>query len=424
MKEDTPLVDVIKKNQRKPLLSRLQQMIVGGLILLLILVFYTKQSLDQISVKRSEIVVGEVKKGNLDVVIEGYGILMPAKQLLITSLTRSTVKEILLKPGAPVTEDSTILKLENPELMQQVENAHQELVQAKANLQQLKLNQKREALNENANIAEVNAGYQSARLKRLAEQKLVKDGIIAKNTFELTLLNERQLEQRLGILMQRKQQLVEVHQQAVNIQLEKIKQRQGRIDIAQQRADSLVVRAGLNGVLQRLSVNLGQSLSAGQEVALIGSVKELVALIKVPQRLAQQVMIEQNVIIDTRRDKINGKVIRIEPLVENNTVTVEVSLPTNLPASARPRANIDAAIIAAKLIDVNYIERPANVRTSSDNNLYKLASNYNSALLTNVRFGRQAGRYIEIISAVKVGDQFILSDLSSLRMMTERLVVE
>lgn len=417
-------MDVIKTNQNKPLLSRLQQMIVAGIILLLILGFYTKRNFDQISVKRSEIVIGEVKRGNLDVVIEGYGILIPAKQRLITALTRSTVKEIFLKPGALVNENSMIVKLENPKLVQQVENAHQELVQAKANVQQLILNQKREALNENADITEVNASYQSARLKRLAEQLLVKDGIIAKNTFELTLLNEQQLKQRVAILKQREQQLVEVHQQAINIQLGKIKQRQGRVDIAQQRADKLIVRAGLDGVLQRLSVELGQSLSAGQEIALIGSVKELLALIKVPQSQVQQIAINQTAIIDTRRDKIKGKVVRIEPIVVNNTVTVEISLPNNLPASARPRANIDAVIIADQLIDVNYIERPANVRSNSDSELYKLAPDYKSAQLTQVRFGRQAGRQIEIISEVKIGEPFILSDLSNLRMMTPQLVVE
>jgi len=417
-------VDVIKKNQNKPLISRLQQIVVIGVILLFILVFYTKQRFDQISLKRSEIVIGEVKRGNLDVVIEGYGSLTPAKQLLITALTRSTVKEILLKPGALVTEDSIILKLENPELGQQVENFYQELVQAKANLQQLTLNQKREALNENVNIVEVNGRYQSAKLKRLAEQRLVKDGIIARNTFELTLLNEQQLKHRLEILKQREQQLVEVHQQAINIQLEKIKQQQGRVNIARQRANKLIVRAGLDGVLQRLSVELGQSLSTGQEIALIGSVKKLLALVKVPQSQAQQIIINQTAIIDTRRDKIKGKVIRIEPIVENNTVTIEISLPNNLPASARPQANIDAVIIADKLIDINYIERPANVRANSDSDLYKLSSNYESARLTKVRFGRQAGRHIEIISEVKIGDQFILSDLSNLRMMAEQLVVE
>ena len=65
-----------------------------------------------------------------------------------------------------------------------------------------------------------------------------------------------------------------VHKEAINIQKERIKQQIGRLDIANSRLEKLQVKAGFNGVLHRLSVALGQSLSAGQEMALIGSTKE------------------------------------------------------------------------------------------------------------------------------------------------------
>jgi len=422
-------VDIIKKSSKKYLLSNTQFLSIAVIIVLLILAFYAKNSLQTISVKRSEIIIGTVINGNLEIVIEGYGVLKSAKQQLITALTRATVKEIILKPGAAVTTDSIIIKMENPELEQQVKNALQQLVQEKANLRQLKLNQKREALNENARIAEIIAQFESARLKRRAEGKLVDDGIIAKNTYEDSLLNEKQLEQRIEIFKQREMQLKEVHQEAINIQLEKIKQQQGKVEIVKQRASSLQVRAGLNGVLQRLSVELGQSVSAGQEIALIGSVKELIALIKVPQSQAQQLQIDQQAVIDTRRDKIAGTVVRIDPIVENNTVTVEIALveslnSSQLPLSARPQSNVDAVIITDILQSVHYIERPANVRSNSEGQLYQLDDNFSSAKLRRIKFGRQAGRFIEIISGAQVGDQFILSDLGSLKKMTEELLVE
>ena len=417
-------MDVIKKDSKKYLLSTTQFVIFGVVLILLILGLYAKNSLEKLSVKRSEIIIGTVVNGDLDIVIEGYGLLKPAKQRLITALTRATVKDIILKPGASVTAGSIILKMENPEIERQVDSARQQLVQEKANLRQLKLNHKREALDENARVAEIIAQFESAKLKRLAEEKLVSDGIIAKNTYENSLLNEKQLKQRIKIFKQRDKQLIEVHQEAINIQLEKMKQQQGEVEISKQRARRLFVRAGLDGVLQRLSVELGQSVTAGQEIALIGSVKELVALVKVPQSQAQQLRIDQQAIIDTRRDKINGSVVRIDPIVENNTVTVEISLPIGLPASARPQSNIDALIITDRLKGVNYIERPANIKANSVSKMYLLDSRYNSAILKKIRFGQQAGRFVEIVSGVEVGDQFIISDLANFKKMTDELLVK
>ena len=187
------------------------------------------------------------------------------------------------------------------------------------------------------------------------------------------------------------------------------------MDIAQNRLERLSVKAGFDGVLQRLSVELGQSLAAGQEIALIGSVQELIALVRVPQSKAQQIFIGQKAIIDTRRDKVFGTVARIDPIVVENTVEVEIALPEQLPASARPQLSVDAVIITDILNNITYMERPVNAKANSSISLFRLDDSNNAATRTQVKFGKEAGRYIEIIEGGKVNDTFIVSDLSLLK---------
>ena len=324
------------------------------------------------------------------------------------------MKEIVLKPGAKVIANSVIVRLENPELVLQVENAEQELIQVQANLRQLKLNNQRELLNESANLAEITARFDTAALKRTAEQKLVKQGIVSQLTFQQSSLDERQLKQRIAILKQRHEQLKLVHDESVNIQLERVKQQNGRLHSAVSRLDKLTVRAGFDGVLQRLSVELGQSLTAGQEVALIGSVTDLIALIRVPQSQAQLITIGKVAIIDTRRDKIAGVVSRIDPIVDNNTVEIEIALPAKLPASARPQLSVDGVIIADTLHHVSYIKRPAGAKSNTTTSLYRLNSQQ-QARSQDIRFGVQAGQFMQVLSGGAVGEQFIISDLSNLQ---------
>lgn len=417
-------MDVVKKKQATKQMSINKVKLAAAVLSVLLISAWATSTKGSVAVERKEILIGQVKSGDLDVIIEGFGTLESDKQQLITAFSPGTVKEVILKPGAAVTKDSVIIQLENPELLQQLENAKQELIQVKANLRQLKLNNQREQLNESANLAQINAEYETAALERKAEEILYEKNITSKISFQQKVLHQQQLKDRIEILTQRQKQLNLVHAESENIQIERIKQQQGRVDIAQSRLDKLTIKAGLDGVLQRLSVELGQSLSAGQEIALIGSVTELVALIGVPQNQVHQIKIGQDAIIDTRRDIIAGKVIRIDPVVVENRVEVEISLPNTLPASARPQSSVDGVITVENLKNVKYIKRPAGVRANSESSLYKMQQEDGTAVLQTVNFGQQAGDYIQLLAGVELNEQYILSDLRHLQNTHQQLIIE
>lgn len=408
-------VDILKQKPKKTLLNNKGVIATIAVAIVIILVSYAKASLNNVSLARKDLLLATVKQGNIDVTVEGYGKLTSDKLQLITTLTKATVEEIVLKPGATVTKESVIVKLANPELQQQVESAEYSLAESSANLRQLKLNQRRETLIEKSNYLELVSQHKGARLTLTAQNKLVKSGIVKQIDYQESILREDQLSERIAIFKERNEQLKEVHKEAINIQLERIKQVEQRLTIAKDRKSKLVVKAGFDGVLQRLSVNLGQSLSPGQEVALIGSVTELIALIRVPQNQVQLVKIGQNVIVDTRQELIEGKVKRIDPIVDQNTVEVEISFPGELPKSARPEQNIDAVITAKILKNIYYIDRPANVQAQSETSLYRLDKEMSEAKRVVISFGEKTGRFIEISAGAKLGDQFIISDLSNYR---------
>lgn len=418
-------MDVIKTKKRQgKIFNNQYQLAAAGAVFFVILLVWAFQKASTVSVSHSEILIERVERGDLEVVTEGFGFLNSNRQQLITTLTQATVKEIVLKPGAQVTADSVIVRLENPELSQNVENAQHELTQIKANLRQLELNNQREILNEAASLAEMKALYETAILNREAEEKLIKKGVVSQLAYRESVLEEQQLAKRVNILQQRIEQLKLMHKELVNIEKERVKQQQGQLSMRQSRVEGLVVKAGLPGVVQRLSVELGQSLTVGQEIALIGSVTDLIALIRVPQSQVQQVSVGQSAMIDTRHEKIAGTVARIDPIVQDNMVEVEISLPASLPPSARPLLSVDAVITSNTLKQIHYIKRPANVKAFSEISLYRLDADAATAQLHMLKLGRQAGRHIEIISGAEEGDKFIISDLPNLKNTASQLIVK
>lgn len=367
-----------------------------------------------VSISRQEILIEKVKVGDVDVVIDGYGSLKSKKQRLITSLTNAKVKEIILKPGAVVTAGSVIALLDNPELVQNVENSELELEKLKANLRQLKLLHEWEYANESARIAEVNSSYEKSSINRVANQKLLALGVVSKIRYQEIVLDEKRWKKQSDMLKDGIRSLKLVHQEAINIEIERIKQQESLLEIARSRLDELNVKAGMDGVMQELRVEIGQSLEAGSDIALIGSSKDLIALVSVSQNLANSVALGQKAVIDTRRDKIVGTVSRIDPIVVDNTVKIEIALPDNLPPSARPQLNVEAKVFAEKLDHVMYIKRPSKALANSQFSMFKVDGSQKTAKIQEVQFGRRAGTYIEILSGANVDDLFIISDLSNL----------
>lgn len=369
----------------------------------------------QHKIDRAGLLLAQVQRGDLQISVDGYGVLRSDKQTLLTALTNATVQQVLLRPGAQVSADSVILQLSNPELLQEVEAAAMALAQEEANLKRLKLANQRERLAELSVQAELDANLQMVTLRRNAEQQLVADGVVSSLTYQTTVLQQQQMQQRLDLQQQRLQQLDEVITQAEIIQQEQINQSRARYHTMQQRAERLTVRAGMAGVLQRLPVELGQSVAAGQELALVGSDKDLLALVRVSQSRAEQLQVGQAAQINTRRERVAAVVTRITPEVREGTIEVELAFTEGVPASARPELNIDAQIFTAQLSDTLYLERPVNIQSHSSGSLFKVAEDGRLLSATALQFGDDAGRFLQIIAGAQQGDTFVLSDMATYR---------
>jgi len=416
-------MDVIKSSPSSKFKLSRKSIAVALSVLAVLSLFVLFKGEGAVSIDRDKVLIAEVKRGDLSITVDGYGVLESEKQQLITAISESTVKEILIKPGVNVDKESLIAKLENPDVRQALENAKQEYSLVTANHRELQVHQKRELLDERANLKILHSEYKLALVRKEALEALLKDGITSKISYQESLFNVQQLKSRLEIQEERISYLDEAHKEALNIAAGLISQEKGKVEIAQRAVDSLEVRPGFSGMLQRLPIELGQSLRAGDVIALIGSVDKLRGVIKVPQSQASKVTIGQHAIIDTRQSKINGLVSRIDPIVENNTVNIEISITEELPSSARPNASIDGIITVDTLQDVHYVKRPANIKSESEAQIYLFDKGSNLAALTAMTFGQSSGRYIEVISGAMQDDRLIISDVSSLVGATRKLTI-
>lgn len=395
--------------------------LVAIILLIIASIVYARSSSSDID--KNTLIISQVKIGSMSVTIDGYGKLESKNTKLLTSLTKATVDSILLKPGAVVTPESVILKLSNVELEQELYEEQQKFKNVEAVYRQIKLRQQKELLDENAKSAEYSADLKSVELENKIYIKLMDTGAVSQLTFSKSEISMQKLNSMIELQKQRVDKLKLIHNEEVQIALDQVNQQRARLDIAEKRIKGLTVVAGISGVLLKLPVEVGQSISPNQEVGFVGSDKDLIAVLHVPQGAADQVHPGQTAVIDTRKDKIIGTVNRVNPLVVNNTVEVEIYLAKDLPQSARVQMNIDGVITVDELSGALVVDRPVNVRSFEKASIYKLDPSGDLASPIEVEAGHVVGNKMQIIPGahVKQGDSFVVSDMSKYHGKTVRL---
>ena len=414
-------MDVLVKPKRQ--FKRLHSVVIllGVLIFSSIWLFFQPSYAQQVNKK--DIWSASVKQGDLALSVSGFGRLKSKKPRLLTAKSQATVDEIVLKPGAEVTSESIILRLSDPNITQSVRDAKRAYIDSQNHRIQTDINQKRELLAQQAELALIQAELESAELEANAQNQLVSKGIVSNIDYQRTKLQVRQLTRRLEIETARITQLEALHAANLKIADSNILAQQEALDLVQQQLDSLTVKAGIHGVVQSLRVELGQAVNLGEQLALVGSTTDLYALLNVPQSKMQSIQLAQAARINTRRGEIKGEVIRIDPVINNGNVQVEVALNGELTDNARPALNIEGTIAVGQLQDALFIKKPVNVKAFSNSTLFKLTDN-GSAIATPVQFGAATDEQIQILAGAEPNEQFILNDMTRWQAHTHIAIVK
>jgi len=366
------------------------------------------------TVDRATIWPDEVKRGPMLREVRGLGTLVPEDIRWIPAQTNATVERIVLRPGATVHPNSVILELSDPQLQRDLLDAEYLLKGAEADYANLKVQVNSQLMNQKSTEASVRSDYEQARLQHDVDVKLMKEGIQSSHVEELSRVKEDQLAIRLQLEAERTRVATDSGAAQLAAQEAKVEEQRALYNLKKSQYDALHLRAGIEGVLQLVPVEEGQQVTPGTNLARVADPHKLKAEIKIPETQAKDVQIGQKATIDTRNGIVDGHVSRIDPSVQNGTVTVDVSVDKPFPPGSGARADlsVDGTVELENLKDVLYVGRPVNGQSDSTIGLFKIVGDGSEAVRVNVKLGRSSVNTIEIRDGLKVGDKVILSDMS------------
>jgi len=366
------------------------------------------------TVDRSTIWTDTVKRGPMLRQVRGLGSLIPSHEDVrqIPAETEATVIRIDKLPGSPVTADTVLVEMVNPQLEQEALDAQLQVKAAEAEYQSLKVKLQSDLMDQRAGAATVNADYNEAQRQAQTDKSLYDLGVISGLAAKASAGKAQELTTRDKIEDER----LKINEKAIASQLAvqqaKVDEMRALAGLKQTQLQRLKVQAGVDGVLVELPLQVGQHVLPGTELAKIVQPNHLMAELKIPETQARDVQIGEPASIDTHNGVIVGEVSRVDPAVQNGTVTVDVKLTGELPKGARPDLSVDGTIDLEKLDNVLYVGRPAFGQESSTISMFKLDASGNAANRVQVKTGRASVNQIQIDTGLKEGDTVILSDMS------------
>jgi HlyD family secretion protein len=365
------------------------------------------------TVDRAIVLTDSVKRGSIVRQVRGVGTLVPEDTRWIPSVTDARIERILLRPGAPVSADSVILELSNPQVEQVAAAARLALRSAEASLANLRVQLRNERLTQESQVASVNAEYQQARLDAEAREALAREKLIGTLELRQAQIRAETLKTRLDIEQRRLDSADESIAARINVQQAAVDGARTLMELQDSRLASLKVRPGFAGVLQQVPVDVGQRVAPGQNLARVAKPMQLKAELRVPETAARDVEIGQVAEVDTHNGVIAGRVSRKDPAAANGSVLIDVSLTGDLPRGAVPDLSVDGTIQLERLENILYVARPSLGQDESTVGLFRLRRDSDVADRVQVKLGKSSVNSVQVLSGLGEGDTVVLSDMSA-----------
>ena len=398
--------------RQKPKVNRLPWVIGIAVLLIVGTVGLSRLRPAAPAIEKATLWIDTVKEGEMLRQVRGNGTLVPEDLRVVSALTAGRIDRVLVRAGARCEPNTVLLEMSNPDVQLQALDAERQVKLAEADLASLRSSLESQRLAAVATVAEARRAINEAQRLLAVAERLATEGLSSTMEIERARDGVAEAQERYDSEQQRLKLLAESLTAQLALRRSEADRLRAISRFQQERVASMTVRAGQKGVLQSLSLQPGQWVNPGQELARVAGQDKLKAVVRVPETQARDLALGLLADVDTRNGIVRGHVSRVDPAAQSGTVAVDVTLDGELPKGARPDLSVDATIEIERLAHVMHVGRPANGSSETTVGLFVLDPDGRHARRIPVELGRGSANAIEVRRGLKPGDQVILSEMS------------
>lgn len=360
-----------------------------------------------------EVDFAEAKFEEFGEYVDVEGIVQPILNIKVNSREGGTIKQIVAREGEILNTGDTILVIDNPELLRNIEEERLAWEKQLTNhrLQNFQMEQKSLTLRQQVLQAE----YELSRLNKSHEldKEEASMGIKSKAQLEAS-------EEEYSFNVQKTRLMLESlkHDSAVNIiqrslldnELESGRKKFLR---ATERTADLVVRSPAKGQLSFVAATLGQRISTGESIAEINILDDYKVKASLSEYYIDRITTGLPASISYQGKRYPMRISRVVPEVKERAFTVELVFTEEKPENARVGKSYRIQIELGKPEKALVIPRGDFYSYSGGRYVYKLNAAGTTAVRTPITIGRQNPKQFEVVEGLQAGDRIILSDYAT-----------
>jgi HlyD family secretion protein len=365
------------------------------------------------SLAAADVVVAEVRRGNVDNTINATGVVIPVHEEVVSSPGPSRVARVLVKPGQQVKQGELLLELDDREIRLALESLKEQLAQQENKVGSLKLEMDQKLKQTRSAIELLEIDLQASRALRERNRKLRESGLVSGQDLLTSELNV----QRNEVQLRQQRELVEDTRRstassiaAANLQKEILQKQIARQDGLLQQTR---VTAPFSGMLTSLVEEEGASVAAGQLVARVSELNNYRVEASLSDFHARQLAAGQAVRVEQNGEVLPGRVHTILPEIQNGTIKLLVDLDQPHNPHLRNKMRVDVNVVTGRKADVLVIDSGPAFNGKGPQPAFAVRDGV--ARKTLLTLGASDGKVVEVTAGARAGERFIVSATSAFK---------
>ena len=369
-------------------------------------------SVAEASIDISRVRLGAVTRGDLvrDVSVQG-NIVAAFRPTLITP-ARGIVR-VEVKPGQVVAAGDTLMSVDSPEVKSVLEQERSTHFSLQSEYERQRIVAKQAQIQTKQDIGLLEVELESARRAKDRAERTRAEGILNAVEFEkaqddyevaqlkLNLAREKAVfeEETLQFEIRERQSLVE-RQQLVVTEIER-------------QVDELTIRSPVDGLVSRVMVNDRDSVTQGQQLAMVVDLSAFEIDVMIPENYADEIVPGTEAVINYDGQYYPGAVKSISPEVEGSRVRGVVMFNGEAPEGLKQNQRVPTTLILETKTNVVKVPRGPFLEAGGGRQAYVIEDGI--ATLRPIEVGSLSVSEVEILAGLEVGDEIIVSDTARFR---------
>ncbi len=391
-----------------------------------IFIFYTfifGDSSRKLNVDPDRITISEVQRGPFQEFTPITGTVQPIETFQLDVSDGGKVQKKFVEEGAFLNEGDPIIQLDNAQLRLSIIYNEANVFQQINNLRSTRLSFQQSKLNLQAMLLQVDRNIREQKRLYETNKKLFEKGLLSENEYLNTqdeyeyLLKSRDLtlETFVQDSIMRAQQIVQLEQS--------VKTLEENLLITKKQLENLTVKAPISGQLTALNVEIGESISQGENVGQIDKVDSFKVRANIDEHWIARVSTGQFGEFTFNRNDYKMIVKKVFPQVTNGTFQVDMLFVKEIPEGIRRGQTVHIKLELGELSEAVFVDRGGFYQTTGGQWIFVIDQSGEFATRRNIRLGRQNTQSFEVLEGLEPGEKVITSSYDTYQEV-DKLVIK